>query len=281
MPSSPLRSPEVSDRDLAVIVRMVYEKSGITLHAGKRALVSARLQKRLRYRGLANFRDYVKLLQDDATGEELTAMLDAITTNHTSFFREPQHFEFLAKTVLPPLRDASGVTPILGWSAACSTGEEPYTIALIAAEVFGEAAVRRVRLLASDLSTRALARASSGIYRADRTADMPRHLVLRYFQKPVGAPAGPLQVAAPIRQLIEFRRLNLLNPAPPGPPFDFIFCRNAMIYFDRAAQQRVIDTLESRLARGGYLFVSHSESLNGLRHGLTWVAPAVYRRGEP
>jgi chemotaxis protein methyltransferase CheR len=279
MSSSPLNPPEVTDRDLAAIVRMVYEKSGITLHAGKRALVSARLQKRLRHRGLASFRDYVKLLQADVTGEELTAMLDAITTNHTSFFRESQHFEYLAKTVLLPLH--AGTRTILGWSAACATGEEAYTIALTAAELFGQDCRRRVRLLASDLSTRAVARASSGIYRADRVAELPRHLVLKYFQKAVGAPPGLLQIAAPVRQLIEFRRHNLLSPAPPGPPFDFIFCRNAMIYFDRAAQQRVLDTLEARLARGGYLFISHSESLNGLRHGLTWVAPAVYRRGEP
>jgi chemotaxis protein methyltransferase CheR len=277
----PLQTPEVSDRDLATIVRMVYEKSGITLHAGKRGLVSARLQQRLRHRGVASFRDYVKLLQEDVTGEELTAMLDAITTNHTSFFREPQHFEYLATVVLPPLRDASRVTPILGWSAACATGEEPYTIALTAAEALGAETSRRVRLLASDLSTRALARASAGIYRADRSTDLPRHLVLKYFQKAVGRQPGLLQVAAPIRQLIEFRRLNLLNPAPPGPPFDFIFCRNALIYFDRAAQQKVIETLESRLTHGGYLFISHSESLNGLRHGLSWVAPAIYRRGEP
>ena len=276
-----MQIPEVSDRDLATIVRMVYEKSGITLHAGKRGLVSARLQQRLRHRGVATFRDYVKLLQEDVTGEELTAMLDAITTNHTSFFREPQHFEYLAKVVLPPLRDASRVTPILGWSAACATGEEPYTIALTAAEVLGPETSRRVRLLASDLSTRALARASAGIYRADRSTDLPRHLVLKYFQKAVGRQPGLLQVAAPVRQLIEFRRLNLLNPAPPGPPFDFIFCRNALIYFDRAAQQKVIETLEARLTRGGYLFISHSESLNGLRHGLCWVAPAIYRKGEP
>lgn len=278
---SPLRTPEVSDRDLAAIVRMVYEKSGITLHEGKRGLVSARLQQRLRHHGVASFRDYVKLLQDDVSGEELTAMLDAITTNHTSFFREPQHFEFLAKAVLPPLCDASRVTPILGWSAACATGEEPYTIALTLAEVLGPQTGRRVRLLASDLSTRALARASAGIYRADRSTDLPRHLVLKYFQKAVGRQPGLLQVAATIRQLIEFRRLNLLQPAPPGPPFDFIFCRNALIYFDRAAQQKVIETLEARLTRGGYLFISHSESLNGLRHNLDWVAPAVYRRGTP
>jgi chemotaxis protein methyltransferase CheR len=275
------RSAEFSDRDLAAIVRLVYEKSGITLHAGKRALVSARLQKRLRHTGTETFHDYVRLVQSDRSGDELTAMLDAITTNHTSFFREPQHFEYLEKVVLPPLRDRSAVTPVLGWSAACATGEEAYSIALTAARVFGDAAGRRVRLLASDISTRAVARASAGVYRADRLADLPRHLVLKYFQKASGAQAGQLQISAPVRQLIEFRRLNLLQPAPPGPPFDFIFCRNVMIYFDRAAQQRVIDTLERRLARGGHLFVSHSEGLNALRHGLTWVAPAVYRRGEP
>jgi chemotaxis protein methyltransferase CheR len=272
---------EFSDRDLATIVRLVYEKSGIALHAGKRALVSARLQKRLRHTGVASFREYVKLLQSDLSGDELTAMLDAITTNHTAFFREPQHFEFLARVVLPPLRDASRVAPILGWSAACSTGEEAYTIALTAAQVLGDEAARRVRLLASDISTRAVAHAAAGIYRADRTAEMPRHVLLKYFQKAIGAQPGLLQVSAPVRQLVEFRRLNLLHPAPPGPPFDFIFCRNVMIYFDRPTQQRVIDTLEARLARGGYLFTSHSESLNGLRHGLTWVAPAIYRRGEP
>ena len=279
--SSAVRAPEFSDRDLATIVRLVYEKSGIALHAGKRALVSARLQKRLRQTGVASFRDYVQLLQADTSGDEVTAMLDAITTNHTSFFREPQHFDYLERVVLPPLRDRSRVTPILGWSAACATGEEPYSIALTAARALGEDTARRLRLLASDLSSRAVTRASAGIYRADRLADLPRHLVLKHFQKGSGVPQGCLQVSPQVRQLIEFRRLNLLHPAPPGPPFDFIFCRNVMIYFDRAAQQRVIDTLERRLAPGGHLFVSHSEGLNGLRHGLTWVAPAIYRRGEP
>jgi chemotaxis protein methyltransferase CheR len=147
--------------------------------------------------------------------------------------------------------------------------------------VLGDDTGRRVRLLASDISSRAIGRASAGLYRADRLAELPRHLVLKYFQKATGAHPGFLQISAQVRQLIEFRRLNLLQPAPPGPPFDFIFCRNVMIYFDRAAQQRVIETLERRLAHGGYLFVSHSEGLNGLQHGLTWVAPAIYRRREP
>jgi chemotaxis protein methyltransferase CheR len=273
-------SPECTDRDLAAIVRMVYESSGITLHAGKRALVSARLQKRLRQTGVSSFHDYVKLLQRDVSGEELTEMLDAITTNHTSFFREPQHFEFLAQTVLEPLRDRSRIKPILGWSAACSTGEEAYTLAITACQAVGEDAGRRVRLLASDISSRAIERAAAGAFRAERTAEMPRHLVLKYFQRSPLPQPGVLQVTPAVRQMIEFRRLNLLQAPPPGPPFDFIFCRNVLIYFDRVAQQRVIESLEARLARGGYLFISHSESLNGLQHGLTWVAPAIYRRSE-
>ena len=281
VPTSPVPlSPECSDRDLAAIVRMVYETSGITLHAGKRALVSARLQKRLRQTGVSSFRDYIKLLQRDVSGEELTAMVDAITTNHTSFYREPQHFDFLAQTVLPPLRERSLIKPILGWSAACSTGEEAYTMAITACQAIGDDAGRRVKLLASDISSRAIERAAAGVFRSDRTAEMPRHLVLKYFQKASVPQPGVLQVAPPVRQMIEFRRLNLLHAPPPGPPFDFIFCRNVMIYFDRAAQQRVVDALEARLARGGYLFISHSESLNGLEHGFTWVAPAIYRRSE-
>ena len=268
--------PELSDRDLAIIVGLVYEKSGITLHSGKRALVSARLQKRMRQIGAASFRDYVKWVQTDDSGDELTAMIDAITTNHTSFFREPQHFDYLADVVLPPLLRRG--LPILGWSSACSTGEEPYTIAMTALERFGEDAFRSLRLLASDLSTQALARARAGHYKLEKTAGVPRHLVLKYFHKS-GNGADGLQVAAPLRQMVEFRQLNLLRPAPPGPPFDFIFCRNAMIYFDQPVQQRVVDALESRLAPGGYLFTSHSESLNSVRHGLSWVAPAVYRRG--
>ena len=269
--------PELSDRDLATIVGLVYAQSGITLHSGKRALVSARLQKRLRHVGAASFREYVRWIQSDRSGDELTAMIDAITTNHTSFFREPQHFEFLTDVVLPPLLRRA--MPIQGWSSACSTGEEPYTIAMTALERFGDAAYSSLRLLASDLSTQALARARAGIYKLEKTTGMPRHLVLKYFHKGSGKAADLLEVAAPLRQMVEFRHLNLLRPAPPGPPFDFIFCRNAMIYFDQPVQQRVVEALEARLAPGGYLFTSHSESLNSVRHGLDWVAPAVYRRG--
>jgi chemotaxis protein methyltransferase CheR len=279
MPTSALAAiPTLSDRDLATITRLVYAKSGISLHSGKRALVTARLQKLLKRSGFSTFKEYIRHLQDDRSGHELTAMLDAIATNHTAFFREPQHFDFLAKMVLPPLRARDEPTPILGWSAACSTGEEPYTIAMTAFEQFGSLPGRPLRLLASDLSTKALARATQGIYKADRVAGLPRYLILKYFEKGADLPAATIRIAEHVRRIVEFRQLNLLEEPPPGRPLDFIFCRNALIYFDRSTQQRVVNQLEQRLGHGGYLFTSHSESLNGLKHGLTWVAPAVYRR---
>jgi chemotaxis protein methyltransferase CheR len=221
----------------------------------------------------------VRHLRADATGRELVVLLDAIATHHTAFFREPQHFDYLARVVLSPLRARSERTPILGWSAACSSGEEAYTLAITASELLGESVAQRFRLLASDLSVPVLHRAAAGVYKSDRVGGLPRHLVLKYFDR-TNAMRGTVSVIAPLKRLIEFRQLNLLDPPPPGRPLDFIFCRNALIYFDRETQQRVVRQLEARLATGGYLFTSHSESLNSLSHGLTWVAPAVYRRGR-
>ena len=267
-------TPECTDRDLAAIVRMVYETSGITLHAGKRALVSARLQKRLRQTGAETFHDYVKLVQSDASGDELTAMLDAITTNHTSFFREPQHFDFLRSTIVPALAQA----PIRIWSAACSSGEEPVTIAITLLDALGANHGSRIRILASDLSTKALGIANAGVYKMERVAGIPLDMLRRHFERGLGAQAGQARVAAHVRRLIEYRQLNFLEASDLGERFDVIFCRNVMIYFDRDVQQRVVSLLERHLAAGGYLCISHSESLNGTSHGLRWVAPAIYRK---
>jgi len=270
--------PALTDRDMATVVRIVYEQSGIRLHDGKRALVTARLQKRVKQGGFRSFREYLQRVAEDPSGAELTALVDAIATNHTAIFREPQHFAFLRDVVVAWLEDRADAGPILGWSAACATGEEPYSIAMTLFEALGEDAARRVRLLASDLSTRALAAAEAGIYREERICTLPAFVQRRYFQRGVGGRRGFVRVAPAIRRAVEFRRANLLGAPPGGPPFDFIFCRNVMIYFDQPAQQRVVQSLERRLAVGGYLFISHAESLTGIRHGLTWVAPAVYRR---
>jgi len=269
---------ELSARDLTRIARLVYDTSGIRLHAGKRALVAARLQKRVRQGGFRTFRDYMAHVEGDRSGAELTALLDAIATNHTAFFREPQHFAFLRDVVLPPLVARPNRQPITGWSAACATGEEPYTIAITMFDALGADAPWRARVLASDLSTKALAAAEAGIYKASRIAHVPITTQRAYFERGVGAHSGYIRVSRAVRSAIEFRHLNLLEPMLPAPPFDFIFCRNVMIYFDQAAQQRAVSSLERQLAVGGYLFISHAESLTGISHGLRWVAPAVYRK---
>jgi len=289
----------LSDADLSRIVRLVYERSGITLHSGKRALVLARLQKRLRAGGFTSFGAYLEHVERDQSGAEITMLLDAIATNHTSFFREPQHFEFLKSTVLP----ASAARPIRVWSAACSSGEEPVTIAITlldalaarggveaglppslklrrTAEALAEAGQTRLRVLATDLSTKALAQASSGVYKMERVAHVPIEILRRHFQKGLGEQAGTARVAPHVRKLIEYRQLNFLEAIDLNERFDVIFCRNVMIYFDRDVQQRVVSLLERHLVPGGYLFISHSESLNGITHGLRWVAPAVYQRGR-
>lgn len=268
--------PDLTDRDLKAITQLVYERSGITLHSGKRALVTARLQTRVKRSGFTSFDAYLKHVHADPTGDELTALLDAIATNHTSFFRENQHFEFLRSVVLPPL--ARTGAPILGWSAACSSGEEPYTIAMTAIDLLGEPQARRLRLLASDLSTKILKVAQQGVYRTERVQNVPLEVLRRHFEKGLGAQDGTVRVSKAVRQMVEFRQINLIDASPPGSPFEFIFCRNVMIYFDQAVQQRVVDGLERRLAPNGYLFISHSESLSGVRHSLKWVAPAIYQK---
>ncbi|MGH9309650.1 MAG: CheR family methyltransferase [Vicinamibacterales bacterium] len=266
----------LSDDELRRIVRLVYERSGITLHAGKKALIVARLQKRLRAGGYSTFSEYLKAVDADPSGAELGALLDAITTNHTSFFREEQHFRVLESHVLPTLTGRAG--PIRVWSAACSTGEEPTTLAVTMLEAGADRG--RVRLLASDLSSRALATARAGVYRMDRVAGIPMDLLRRYFERGLHAQEGLARVAPAVRRAIEYRQLNLLEIGDLGERFDVIFCRNVMIYFDRDVQQRVVSMLERHLAPGGYLFISHSESLNGIAHQLRWVAPAVYRRAQ-
>ncbi len=272
-------SPELSDQEMEAVARLVYEKSGITLHAGKRALVLARLQKRVKQGGFGSFGQYLRHVHADPSREELTQLLDAIATNHTSFFREPAHFEFLRDVVLPPLAARPGAAPILGWSAACSTGEEPFSLAMTCLDHLDAASAGRVRLLASDLSTKALKTGQAAVYKAERVAGLTIDTLRTHFEKGLGAQQGTVRVAPRLRRVVEFRQLNLLDLPSPAPAFDFIFCRNVMIYFDTHVQQRVVQALEQRLAVGGYLFIAHSESLNGCRHGLTWVAPAVYRRG--
>ncbi len=275
----PFEPAPITDKELSAVIDLVYRKSGITLHDGKRALVTARLQKRLKAIGVRSYSDYLAYLDQDATGGELVMLLDAISTNHTSFFREPQHFDFLRDRVVPELL-AQRRAGIDVWSAACSSGEEPYTLAMVLGEALPEAEAAQVRLLASDLSTKVLGLARAGVYKMERLRDVAPPLLRKYFEKGLGAQEGLARVKAPVRQRVRFEQLNLLEIGDLGTRFSVIFCRNVMIYFDRPVQQRVVSMLERHLLPGGYLFISHSESLNGISHDLRWMAPAVYRRRD-
>ena len=262
----------LSDREMLQIVRLVYEKSGISLHAGKKPLVVARLQKRLAALSLDSYGDYLKYVARDESGEEVVALLDAIATNHTYFYREEQHFALLANRVVPEL--GRGKAPLDVWCAAASTGEEAYTIAMTLA---GLQPPVNFKLMASDISTRALKAAHAGIYKMEGVSVLPPETLRTYFERGLGESAGLVRVRKELRDLVEYRRLNLLEIDRLDREFDVIFCRNVMIYFDRAVQQRVVTMLERHLRPGGYLFVSHSESLNGITHGLRWIAPAAYQ----
>jgi chemotaxis protein methyltransferase CheR len=258
------------------IVRLVYERSGITLHQGKRALIVARLHRLLKAGGFTSFSQYVRHVETDHTGHQLSVLLDAMTTNHTSFFREDEHFRFLAERVVPPL--VAGGRPVRLWCAACSTGQEPVSLAMTLMQALPESQHGRVRLLASDISTRALKTASAGVYQMKVTAGVPQSLLKTYFERGLGADEGKVRVRAQLRRAIEYRRVNLIEIENLNETFDVVFCRNVMIYFDKAVQQRVVSMIERHLAPGGYLFIAHSESLNGLSHELKWMAPAVYQR---
>lgn len=264
----------LTDRDLGQIVRLVYDRSGITLHEGKRSLVTARLQKRLRVHGHRTFAEYLKHVETDSAGDELTELLDAIATNHTYFFREEQHFELLASKVVPEWR-ARAQGPFKVWSAACSTGEEPYTIAMTLRAL---SPPPEFTIAASDLSTKALRVARSAVYKMAGVQSLPREVLRANFEKGLGEHEGLARVSQDVRRHVSFKNLNLLEIKDLGERYDVVFCRNVMIYFDKAVQQRVVEMLERHIKPGGYLFISHAETLNGVSHRLRWIAPAVYRK---
>jgi chemotaxis protein methyltransferase CheR len=257
--------------------RLAYEKFGLDLRAGKEALVAARLTKRIRELNLRSFQQYYRHVLEDQTGGELVTLIDALTTNHTSFFREPAHFEFLRQTVLPGLRRRDRIAI---WSAACSTGEEPYSIAFQVLDELGEAALGRTHILATDICTRVLAAARRGAYPAERFESIPAHRLRRYVLRGEQRWKEWYLVRPEVRAVIEFRRLNLMDSFSHLGPFAVIFCRNVMIYFDRPTQQDLVNRLAGCLEPGGYLLVGHAESLAAVEHPLRYVRPAIYRKPE-
>jgi chemotaxis protein methyltransferase CheR len=268
------------ESEFEFIRNLVYQRSRICLDVDKREMVSARLGKRLRATNLGTVTEYCRLLQSPQAGEELAHLIDAISTNHTFFFRENAHFDFVRERIVPEMRQRSRAERwprFLAWSAACSSGEEPYSLAITLQEAIGPAWDWHIQC--TDISHRILQRASQAIYRDDVVDRMSPAAVQKYFQKGIGPQAGNYRVRADLREHLSFHQLNLLDSEPPiSEPFHVIFCRNVMIYFDRPTQEELVKRLTRRLVPGGYLLVGHSESLTGINHALETVRPATYRR---
>ena len=263
------------------IAELVYEHSRIRLGSDKQALVSGRLAKRLRQLGLQSFDAYCELLRSAAGAEELGPLVDLISTNHTHFFRESAHLDYLRDVILPEFapRLITRRVQLKVWSAACSSGEEPYSIAITLEEYARLHGAMGWQIDATDISHRILEHASAGIYSVDRVRLPSQDLLPRYFQKGVGTHSGQYRVKEALRQGVTFRHLNLLDPSyPVSPDQHVIFCRNVMIYFDHETQEQLVNQLSGQLSPGGYLIVGHSESLLGIRHSLKQVKPGIYRR---
>jgi len=262
---------------------MIKDTVGVNLGSHKRELLKNRLRKRVSALGLKSFGEYYKYLQEqDLDGSEIANMSSAITTNVTSFFREADHFKFLKTQFLPALtavRAKAGNKKIRCWSAGCSTGQEPYTIAITISEFLGANHGWDIKILATDVSRRVLEIAERGIYKLEHVEKLDASIVKAAFKRGTGRWEGFALVKKHLRDMVDVQYLNLMEgEMPPRNSFDFIFCRNVLIYFDKATQQAVLDKYHKCLAPDGLLFLGHSEGLAGGHKGFKYVAPAVYSK---
>lgn len=274
---------DLDDREFGLFQRLIYDESGINLTPAKRELVKSRLMKRLREMSLPSFNEYYRYVtEEDNTGEEMVMMLDCISTNLTEFFRESAHFEFLQKKVLPALlenKKKKKDKKIRVWSAGCSTGEEPYTLSMVLSEHIRTPEDMDIKILATDLSTRVLKKAMQGLYLKDRIKGISPQMLSTYFKKGEGGLKDYYQVQDHLRKMIVFRRLNLTDEIFPFKgQFDFIFCRNVMIYFDKQTQSKLVSKFHKHLSPDGHLFIGHSESLTGTNNKFRYVQPTVYQK---
>ncbi|MBS0332546.1 MAG: protein-glutamate O-methyltransferase CheR [Proteobacteria bacterium] len=263
--------------DFRFIANTIYEMAGITLTETKANLVYSRLAKRVRALKIGSFEAYCALVASPEGAEERDALLTALTTNVTRFFREPHHFDHLRDNVIAPAADTlrRGGRMRL-WSAACSSGQEPYSMALTILSVLPEAADLDIKILATDIDEAILRQAAAGAYNAEQVAPVPREMRSRFER--TGDAANPWRVSRAVRDLVTFRRLNLIEPWPVHGPFDAIFCRNVVIYFDEATQERVWARFAPLLAPDGRLYIGHSERVSESVRRLVTDGQTVYRR---
>lgn len=273
----------ISDREFGLFQQLIYGAAGIHLAPHKKALLEARLSRHIRELGLNSFGAYYEHVVKEKRSDELVKMLDRVSTNETHFFREPRQFEFLESQVFAEWsRQAdTGQRPkrITVWSAGCSTGEEPYTIAMLLCDRFPPQHGWLLEILATDLSTRALNTARAAIWPIAKAQEIPENYLKRFMLRGTGAQQGNMKAGQEITSSISFERINLNDESYPiTGQFDAIFCRNVLIYFDAQSRARAIDRLLDRLAPSGYLFVGHAESLSGVTERVRHVIPTVYAR---
>ena len=267
----------LTDEEFHEIRRVVHRTTGIALAETKRHLVYGRLARRLRALGMTTFREYLQFIEDD--GGELEEFCNAITTNLTFFFREGHHFQYLSSTVLPMLQKQNAASRrIRIWSAGCSTGEEPYSIACCVLETLGSLRDWDIRILATDLDSKVLAYGQAGIYPADRLDKVDKARRERWFVPQAGG--AQWSARDELRRLISFKRLNLMEQWPLKGPFDVIFCRNVVIYFDKPTQRVVFGRMAELQRPGGHLFIGHSESLFNVCEQYQLIGQTTYRKND-
>ena len=271
---------QLTDVQFQKFSSLVYDKTGIYLKPEKKELLNARLGKRLRATGIKSFKEYYEFVTTERSGDELVHLIDSVSTNFTSFFREKSHFEMLTSMVLPSFaKEGRGRNKdIVLWSSACSSGEEPYTMAMVMDDYVSRNPGLRYQILATDISTRVLAHAQRGVYTDDRIAKVPTLFLKKYFQKGVGRSNGYVKIKNELCSVIQFSRFNLMGEFPWRDSIDIIFCRNVMIYFNRETQQELVNKFYQALAPGGFLFIGHSESISSLEHRFTQVDATAYQK---
>ncbi|MEI7816900.1 MAG: protein-glutamate O-methyltransferase [Desulfuromonadales bacterium] len=273
----------LSDREFHRFSGFIYDHTGIKMPPAKKTMLEARLQKRLKANAIASFEEYSDFVfSPEGRSTELIHLIDVVTTNKTDFFREPAHFEFMVKTALPTILESRGDVlrdPIRIWSAGCSTGEEPYTLAMVLSEFAVGRPDFRASITASDICTQVLQTAKAAIYPEERTDPIPLNLKKKYLMRSREKTRSLVRIAPQLRSLVNFRRINFMDDdLGITEKMDIIFCRNVVIYFDKPTQQTLMRKFHKQLKPGGYLFIGHSETLSGLDVDFKAVASTVYRK---
>lgn len=272
---------KLSQGDFEQLSSYVYQQCGINLTPPKRVLLEGRLQKRLQSLEMKSFMEYYKYVKSSAGRGELVHMLDSVSTNKTDFFREPGHFNLLRDHILPGFKKMNPSRPLRIWSAACSTGEEPYTTAMVLQDAVEKLGDLNYEILATDISSKVLKHAANAVYREDRIADVPMDFRKKYLLKSKDPKKGLVRIIPTLRKKVRFQRLNLMESEYLSlikRPQDLVFCRNVLIYFDKPTQQNVVRKLVECLNPGGYLFIGHSESLFEMDLPLKQLMPATFQK---